>query len=300
VARNAESTAARLAGAARVRSDRTRAVYVALRRASTPVRSLKRTRIARSVGSVAHPIAEDRGFAIHPPGTFPETAEIVEFAGRVAAEADYEELAKRGKDFMLPLLTPGDLDRDNPLIRFALRPDVLASVTSYLGVAPILAGANVYRSTPGSRDRYISSQLLHCDGDDTRQIKIFVLCGPVGPENGPTVILDAARSKALRDRVDYQYRNRVEDDEARRVMGDDFEVVPLVGEAGTSCFVDTSRCFHYGSRVDSDANARLVAIIQYLTPYSFMLPREYRSHAPFRRLAGSDSSELELLALGAD
>jgi hypothetical protein len=71
------------------------------------------------------------------------------------------------------------------------------------------------------------------------------------------------------------------------------------GEPGTSCFVDTSRCFPYGSRVDAHAEARLVAIIQYLTPYSFMLPRDYRGAARYRHLAVDGSSRLEQLVLGA-
>jgi hypothetical protein len=199
---------------------------------------------------------------------------------------------------MLPLLRPEDVRRDDPLARFALRPDVLQTVSSYLGVVPLLASVNVYRSEPATRERFVSSQLLHCDGDDTRQIKIFVLCGAVDESNGPLMILDAAQSKTLRDRVSYEYRNRVEDEEARRVMGE-LDLVPVVGEPGTTCVVDTSRCFHFGSRVGPDAEARLVAIVQYLTPYSFMLPRNFRSRAPYRHLASGSGDRLERLVLGA-
>jgi hypothetical protein len=296
----AKSTSERIATAARTRSDRARGVYVALRRASTPVRTMRRTRLARAVDASGFSIPDDRGFVLLPPETFVESSEVVAYANQQAASADLEELRKRGKDFMLPLLTPADFTRDTPIARFALRPDVLAAVSSYLGVVPILNGMNVYRSAPGTRDRYISSQLFHCDGDDTRQIKVFILCGDVGEDNGPLMILDAARSKMLRDRVGYEYRNRVEDDEAKRVMGDDLELTAVVGAAGTSCFVDTSRCFHYGSRVDSDADARLVVIVQYVTPYSFMLPREYRSRAPYRHLADGSTGTLERHVLGVE
>ena len=54
---------------------------------------------------------------------------------------------------------------------------------------------------------------------------------------------------------------------------------------GTVCFVDTTQCFHFGSRVESGTAPRLVTMIQYLTPSSFMLPRDHRHGSPFRHLA---------------
>jgi hypothetical protein len=263
------------------------------------MRTARRVRRIPAAGA-EHPIPPELGFAIAPPGTFPETAEIGADAARVAGAADIEELRKRGKDFMLPLLTAADLSRGDALVRFALRPDVLATVSTYLRVVPILASMNFYRSSPGTRDGFVSSQLFHCDGDDTRQVKIFVLCGRVSLENGPLMLLNAARSKVLRERAAYKYKDRVTDEHARRLMGDDLQLVPVVGDTGTACFVDTSQCFHYGSRVEDEEHVRLVAIIQYLTPYSFMLPRDYRVKAPYRALADHRSSELERLVLGAE
>lgn len=299
VAKTADSTAQRLANAARVRSDRTRDLYVNLRRVSTPVRSLRRSRAVPDAPAGLR-IPEDEAFLLVPPGRFPETADLAAEAQRLEREADLEELRKRGKDFMLPLLTPPQIGRDDAITRFALREDVIAAVSAYLGVVPILSSMNVYRSSPGTRDRLVSSQLFHCDGDDTRQIKVFVLCGTVTEQNGPLMLLDAARSKELRDRAGYRYKDRVTDEDAKRLLGERLELTPVVGEAGTACFVDTSRCFHYGSRVGDEADARLVAIIQYLTPYSFMLPRDYRAKAPYRGLADSSLSELERLVLGVE
>jgi hypothetical protein len=38
-------------------------------------------------------------------------------------------------------------------------------------------------------------------------------------------------------------------------------------------------------------------MIQYSTPFSFMLPRDPRRRAPFRHLGGPDAAELERLVL---
>jgi hypothetical protein len=174
---------------------------------------------------------------------------------------------------------------------------VLDAVTSYLGVVPLLSSINVYYSKAVERE-LISSQLLHCDGDDTRQIKVFILCTDVDEGNGPLMIMDAETSSGLRRRLHYAYRNRVTDELARETLGG-LPLEPVLGVAGTTCFVDTSRCFHYGSRVESDEEARLVTIVQYLTPYSFMLPRDYRAGARYRGLADDSSTRREQLVLGA-
>jgi hypothetical protein len=288
----------RLSKNARMGSDRKRGLYVAARRLAAPVRSTKRTLAARrgSDGS-GLTIPSDRGFLVYGPDDISEAREIVEVAQRRLEKTDPGEIRKRGKSFMVPILDQASLTHESPLVRLALREDVLRAVSAYLGVTPILASIDVYYSRSVDRE-LISSQLLHCDGDDTRQIKIFVLCTPVDEASGPLTIMDADRSETLRRKLGYEYRSRVSDEQARAAMGA-LEVTALAGEPGTPCFVDTSRCFHYGSRIESSDDARLVAIIQYLTPYSFMLPRDYRRAARYRHLATNGSSRLERLVLGA-
>jgi len=48
----------------------------------------------------------------------------------------------------------------------------------------------------------------------------------------------------------------------------------------------------------SFAGPRLVTMIQYQTPYSFMLPRSERASLPFRRLATPSLPPLQRLVLG--
>jgi hypothetical protein len=281
---------------ARMGNDRKRGLYVAARRVIAPGRSTARTLAARVARGSDFGIDPRRGFVVFDHDRFPETPEIVSLARGRLDGVDPDEIRKRGKPFMTPILNGELLTRDSPLVRFALREDVLSAVARYLRVAPVLSSIDVYYSRSVDRE-LMSSQLLHCDGDDTRQIKIFVLCTPVDEASGPLMIMDADRSEELRRRLGYEYRNRVTDEEARAALGG-LELTAVTGEAGTTCFVDTSRCFHYGSRVEADDRARLVAIVQYITPYSFMLPRDYRDAAPFRHLGGTGSSRLERLALG--
>lgn len=277
-------------------SDRERALYIGMRKALAPRTTRVRARAAREKSPDGIVIPDTKGYAIVSPGRLAEADEIVAFANKRLDQTDVEALSRKGKQFMLPLVEQSSLDRESPLLRLAVRPDVLAAVASYLGTAPLLTNINLYLSRSADRE-LISSQLFHCDADDTRQVKIFVLCSEVTHENGPLMIMDAADSEELRERVGYRYKDRVTDEQASAAVGER-ELVAVKGRPGTVCFVDTSRCFHYGSRVESDAAPRLAAMLQYLTPHSFMLPRVVGAKAPFKGLARPGDSELVRLALG--
>jgi hypothetical protein len=287
----------RLSKNARMGSDRKRGLYVAARRLAAPARATVRTVEAHRTSPDGFAIPSDLGFAVFGPDRFPELREIVDAATRRFAEIDPDAMREKGKPFMVPIVDQASLTRESPFVRFALRPDVLRAVASYLRVVPILSSIEVFYSRSVDRE-LMSSQLLHCDGDDTRQMKIFVLCTEVTADNGPLTIMPVRQSEELRRRVGYEYRNRVSDEEAVRALGTP-EFTAVEGRPGTTCFVDTSRCFHYGSRVETRDGGRLVTIVQYLTPYSFMLPRDYRTAAPYRHLVQEGSGRLERLVLGA-
>jgi hypothetical protein len=284
-------------------SDLERSLYVTARKALAPRTTLTRSRAARAADGAGRQIVipDEKGYAIYPPGRFPEAAEVV-----AAAQERLDQLGgpdavvrdSKRKQFMMPIVEQRELGRGDAIMRLALREDVLNAVSAYLGTAPLLTNLNVYLSRASDRE-LMSSQLFHCDADDTRQIKVFVLCSHVDDASGPLMIMDAEHSRELRRKVRYSYRDRVTDEQARAALEGEVELVGVTGEPGTVVFVDTSRCFHYGSRVEGGGAPRLAAMIQYLTPYSFMLPRDATRDAPFRAEAREGDGALERLALGA-
>jgi hypothetical protein len=205
-----------------------------------------------------------------------------------------------GKDHLTTNLLPQEsLSLDSSFLCLALDDEIIEAVAAYLGVVPVLNTVDVWHSRPlGGEPR--SSQLLHLDNADVSQIKLFVHCTDVVDASGPLSVLDAARSKRLAKKTGYRIGDgRLSDERAAEVLGDEAEPVRLTGPSGTAHFVDTSRCFHFGSRVQSDAPARTVAVFQYLTPYAFAFTRDHREEAPHRRLASADLPELQLLVVGA-
>src|SRR6185503_5317347 len=107
----------------------------------------------------------------------------------------------------------------------------------------------------------------HCDWGDMSQVKVYVHASNVGRASGPLVVVGADRSRAIREELHYNYVTHgwVQDDEMERHVAKE-DVHDMTGPSGTVDFVDTSRCFHYGSRVARDAPPRVIAVFQYFTP----------------------------------
>jgi len=286
--KSSAGVASRLAKFARGQGDTTRHVYTLGRRVWRLKSYWTRRRHALRVQAPA-PLAVDPsdGFRLFAAGTFAEADDGARASAALLAKSE-EVLAQRrqapgSKQFLVNLLEPATIAPDHPLLQLALRPDLLDAVIAYMGTVPILRSIQVFYS--GSVDREpISSQLYHCDADDVRQLKIFLLCNDVRLENGPLTILDAASSDRVRRAVNYAYNERLSDESVAEVLGSP-RPVQLVGPPGTMCLVDTSRCFHYGSRVEPGAAPRLVAMVQYLSPFAFVLPADARG-AALAHLAG--------------
>ena len=291
---------ARISKAFRRRGPAVRQFYVHARRAGRFFKDAgRRAAFASLPGSDIH-VGADDGFAVIPPGRFNETTAIVADARAALArfDATAPPAGKNRKRFLQNVLDASSLTLDSAIIRFALRSEVLAAVSRYLGVVPLLSAIAVYHSDT-TEAAPASSQLYHCDGDDVTQVKVFVYCTDVDARSGPLTILDASTSRQVLQHTGYEFRDRLTDDQVRQAMSAVQEHA-ILGPVGTTVFVDTSRCFHYGSRVAPDASPRLVAMVQYQTPYSFMLSGDASASLPFRRLSNPALPPLQRLVLGGE
>ena len=288
----------RLTKAIRVRGDSERWMLHTARRAGRFMRDRPRRAALRRLAPGWFEIPARDGFLVQPPGTFDEVPAIVADAHATLARFDVSAGDPSSwKRFLLNVLDRETLTAENAVVRFALRDDVLAAVSRYLGVVPRLGTISVFFSdtiegTPKS------SQLHHCDGDDITQVKIFVYCTDVDVASGPLTVLGAEDSARVRRATRYQYRERLTDDQVAAVLGPGREHA-ILGPSGTAAFVDTSRCFHFGSRVAPGAPPRLVTMIQYQTPYSFVAPDGGSGRWPFARFDSPSLGPLQRLVLGA-
>jgi hypothetical protein len=283
----------------RVGTDVVRAQYRRDRAAEIADRLAPRTELAPSLAHDATAeVRRDDGYAILPAGTL-DLAGVLDVAARVAAEVDLErKKAEANKPFMVKLAEMSEMTLESPLLQFGLRRDVVGTAARYLGMVPILEYANVLYSSDAGEDP-AKSQLYHCDSDEGEQLKIFVLCGTVTPDTGPLTFLSAAQSQLARDRTFYTYKHRLTDAQVSEALGGLQSEVALTGGPGTTAFIDTSRCLHYGSRFVDRGATRLVVMLQYVTPLAFLYPDDHRRTARFRGLATPVHDDVTRLLLGA-
>ncbi len=276
-------------------------------RALVNLRAVRRRRRAGSgISSEAEfTIPRDLGFARFEPGRFPEINAIVHEANRELEKLEPTHIVqpKIGtKGLFMGLLDCDRLTLDSPFMKFALRSDVVRAVSTYLGVVPVLARIDLWYSA--HEPDLNRTHFYHCDWTAISQVKIFVSCTNVGPDDGPLMMVEAAKSREIRRTLRYDYDRQGNkyyvSDEQMADCGSTKHEHRFTGPAGTVYLADTSRCFHCGSRIAEGAGPRLVAMFQYLRPSAFRLPLRFRSGAPFRKMAREDQAPWQRMVLGAE
>ena len=249
-------------------------------------------------------IARNKGHQFFPTGHFGETQEIVRRANNIVQGQNLDAQAAgrfKKKQLWTGLLPSEEVSLQSPFFQFALRDDVIEAVGAYLQGVPVLSYVDVWYSPARDDDALQSSQLYHCDWDGLAQIKVFILATDVSLEEGPLTVIDADLSGDMRKRLRYRFgggKNRIADETIWALGGEGREQM-LLGPPETTGFVDTSRCFHYGSRTRKRAIPRVVALLQYVAPTAFCLPFHFRNGAPYRHLATPDMPAWRRFVLGA-
>lgn len=203
--------------------------------------------------------------------------------------ADWERLVPKNPDkaFFTDLLTREELRPGNVFFDFALDETLLNTIALYLGGAPFLEYTSLIQSTPRADGRPTSSQLWHRDRTDDRLAKVFVYMDDVTSEHGPLTMLPKAETNRVPFYLEYSLSDHKLGKHARPE-----KAVALTGEGGAAFLVDTTACYHFGSRCQKP---RLALILYYNSGFGYYL-RE-TDWSALRPLAGT-LSPLQRLALG--
>jgi len=191
------------------------------------------------------------------------------------------------------------IDEDSPIIKFALQSKLIAPITKYFGFTPLLSYVGTWYS-PGKMTEHTSSQLFHCDQADVRQVKVFVHCSDITNNDGALNLIDAHKSQDIRNKINYSWHNDsqcVPDIEIEKYI-QKTNWVSQEGKEGTVAFADTSRCFHFGSRLNENSKERLMMVFQFLSPCAFNLPSNISSKIPFSKFEPSKFNTVEKQILG--
>jgi hypothetical protein len=176
-------------------------------------------------------------------------------ANELACVRETPNISVKNKSYVVTLLGPQPtLDPSTIFARFALQPEVVHLVNSYLGMLARLRYYNVWHNlVTGQQPR--ESQLWHRDPEDRYVVKMFVYMTDVDKETGPltyargthplgTVKTEAA-TRVFKEGNTLVHRS--DDSQMRRVLSRE-KWITAVGGKGTVVFVDT-RGYHKGGWV---------------------------------------------------
>ncbi len=281
-------------------------VLQALRIAAAPREFVARRRAAAEVlsGVSTWPTVDpELGYRRLLPGEIPGIGEIVararELRERRSAVIPQILAQRTGKHrIVFDLLSDDELARRPEFVDFALAPELVRAATAYLDTVPILRRVGLGLSVADPAHPHpLHSQLFHLDGEDFAQLKLMVNVSTVERADGPFTFVDARATEhvrriegvAVRARVAAQTRGgptttpRFSDEEVARHV-DPASWVRLEGPPGTAVLVDTSRCLHFGSRIDPGRERLVFGVVfqrYHLvneSPFNCFVPRAERRH----------------------
>lgn len=174
-------------------------------------------------------------------------------------------------------LVNGAFATDHPFVRYALQPAALRIIGDFMHDLPQLSDVLLTLSQPTPNQTLSYSQLWHLDHDDKRVCKLFIYLTDVrDTADGPFTFIPAGPSKPFRNTL----KSHMSDQQVFAKTGPD-AVKEMVAPRLSSFIVNTARCLHMGSRIQSDRN-RLLYTATYIQQ-----PRIYPEPAPRFRAAGS-------------
>jgi hypothetical protein len=166
-----------------------------------------------------------------------------------------------GKAFFEEMLSKDELARYPAFMLAAIDPAVLRSVAVAMGMVPHLESVDILASLPTDGPPS-SSQLWHYDVNDERIVKLFVYLEDCGPDNGPFTFIPAGPSQQVSSAVGHYVP-----DERIAAHVPRTRWLTVEGKAGTGFFIDTGRCYHFGSRC---SQRRVAYVATYSSGLKFM------------------------------
>lgn len=200
------------------------------------------------------------GWTIDRSGSLPRLEETLAEADRLIEDrggVDRRGTPLEQKSYLFHLNDVADLHDYPKLLQLPTSSEVIATVSKYMGLIPVMSrtlpkGVRVFESTDrfNEETEFGDSQLYHRDIHDLPLVYVMVLVSDATEDNGPWCFLPASVSDVASEKLNYQSKGapyRVTDERMYEVV-DSSERITFTGKRGDVLFIDSSRCFHYGSR----------------------------------------------------
>lgn len=206
------------------------------------------------------PIVMKDGWVLDSSRSLPHLDRVLEDSEKIIAERAGVRKSAGGayRSYFQDVWTPDDLEKYPSFLDFTTSSDVLSAVSHYLKSIPVLSttlpsGIRLVESNAAFDDKPDSphdSQLYHIDYYSLPNVYVLVLLRDTTLENGPWTFLPRSDSQRARKALGYWSRRRgyrVSDEEVFSVVDRKAEI-PFCAPRGTVLFIESSGCFHFGSR----------------------------------------------------
>ena len=170
---------------------------------------------------------------------------------------------------IIEILTSKDFNNQSKTFKLVTNNKLIKIISNYLGFIPLLTHITLWFS-PNKKNVSNSSQEFHLDHEDIKQVKGFFLVEDITEDNGPTIFLNSSDSKIVLNKVKYRTNESSKRlDESVINKHHKNNRIICTGKKGTLYLIDTSNCFHCGSR---EANkSRKILAFQFITTFSTSL-----------------------------
>jgi len=215
------------------------------------------------------------GLALDASNGLPHLDRLLGEMSSVIDERGLRKWEDLGKPFLQNILPEDAPLRYPSLIDFGTSSHVMAAVAPSFGYVPhfstslprgirLQESSNAHDPTPNAPWR--DSQNWHRDYHTEPTFYVVTLIREVTDECGPLHYVSASVSERVSEAFRYRSRGcsyRITDEQFHSVV-DPSEVHKLVGAPGTTLFIDSSACFHMGSRNP--------VVPRYQTQYAYSSP----------------------------
>ena len=231
---------------------------------------LSRRRVAANVVSGSKWrdfFSRETGFCRFEPGDIPGLDNLVEIGQEIYSARGGKAAARPEGNPFLPLLNKADFDTHPEILKIALSRPIVEIMCGYFGTVPRLDRVDLWVTSPNvDGANGFGSQLYHLDKPGQHYTSLFLNVFNVEEENGPLVFLPADKTAMVRratryERLYYLGNGRLPDQDLFAHV-EPSELIHLNGPSGTGALVDTSECFHCGSRCT--AGTRVLFVLSFM------------------------------------
>lgn len=206
----------------------------------------------------------------------------------IAGNRIFKQFKDSGKELPFDereLMTSDEWVTNPTIVKFALSEVLLSTIGVYLGTSPILIQANLKYGR--KNNFYAGSPNFHLDRTGLSAVRVFVYLSETDVNSGPVSFLSKKDSVKLERSLGY-LSGPLPDSKVFEFI-EPSRVFSVTGSTGTIFALDTSKCFHFGSRCTE--NDRLAFVFTYaratsgIEPCSFPISMQSTLRTRLARLA---------------